>query len=73
LRGTAKWQGDDFVNTWQETVEGKTAMFSDSFGQISGSSFQLVSEGMSDGKIIWRVITKYQRRQDDSQPNQKRD
>jgi hypothetical protein len=61
LRGTAKWDGKDLVNSWDEKVDGKTATFKDSFVDISPSSFRLVSEGSEDGKTIWHVITEYKR------------
>lgn len=61
LRGTAKWEGKDLVNSWGEKVDGKAATFKDSFVDILPSSFRLVSEGTAEGKTIWRVITKYER------------
>ena len=61
LRGTAKWEGTELVNSWEEKVDGKAATFKDSFVDISSSSFRLVSEGTIEGKTIWRVITKYER------------
>ena len=61
LRGTAKWEGKELVNSWEEKVDGKTARFKDSFVDISPSSFRLVSEGSADGKTIWRVITIYEK------------
>ena len=61
LRGTAKWEGKELVNSWEEKVDGKTARFKDSFVDISPSSFRLVSEGSADGNTIWRVITIYER------------
>lgn len=72
LRGTARWEGKDFVNTWEETVDGKTVAFSDSFINISPSSFQLVSQGTAGGKTIWRVITKYQRMDHQDSSNSER-
>jgi hypothetical protein len=60
-RGTSRWEGNKFVNSWVEKVDGKSATFKDSFVDISPSSFRLVSEGSADGKTIWRVITKYER------------
>lgn len=61
VRGTAKWEGNELVNSWKENADGKKAAFKDSFVDISRSSFRLVSEGSTDGKTIWRVITKYTR------------
>lgn len=64
LRGTAKWDGTALVNSWEEVVDGKTARFKDSFVDIQRSSFRLVSEGSSEDKVIWRVITEYARVKD---------
>jgi hypothetical protein len=61
LRGTAKSEGKELVNSWEEKVDGKTATFRDSFVDILPSSFRLVSEGSADGKTIWRVVTTYER------------
>jgi len=61
LRGTAKWEGRELVNSWEEEVDGKMATFKDSFVDISPSSFRLVSAGVANGKTIWRVITTYRR------------
>jgi hypothetical protein len=59
LRGTARWEGMNLVNTWEEEIEGKKISFKDSFVDISPSSFTLVSEGLGDGTAVWRVTTKY--------------
>ena len=61
MRGTAKWEGNILVNSWEEEVNGKKAAFKDSFVDISPASFRLLSEGSAAGKTIWRVITKYAR------------
>jgi hypothetical protein len=64
VRGTSKWEGNAFVNSWQEETNGRIASFRDSFQDISHKGFRLVSEGSADGKMIWRVITKYERTED---------
>ena len=61
LRGSARWEGNALVNSWQEDVQGQTATFEDSFRDITPSSFVLVSEGKAGAKVIWRVITRYSR------------
>jgi hypothetical protein len=61
VRGTARWEGNNLVNTWEEEVDGKHVAFKDSFVDITPSSFTLVSEGVSGGNPIWRVVTKYVR------------
>src|SRR5215469_16156761 len=60
-RGSAKWEGNKLVNSWEEKVDGKPATFRDSFVDILPSSFRLVSKGTVGGKMILRVITKYRR------------
>jgi hypothetical protein len=61
LRGTSKWEGNELINSWEEPFNGKTAVFRDSFVDISPSSFRVISEGTIDRKTIWRVITKHVR------------
>jgi hypothetical protein len=61
VRGTARWEGNNLVNTWEEETNGKRVRFKDSFTDISQGSFTLISEGASDGTPVWRVITKYDR------------
>jgi hypothetical protein len=61
VRGSARWEGNNLVNTWEEEVNGKPVAFKDSFVDISPASFTLISEGVSDGTPIWRVITHYVR------------
>lgn len=61
LRGTARREGKELVNSWREDVGGKSAKFKDSFVDLSPSSCCLVSEGTAKGKTIWRVITRYKR------------
>jgi hypothetical protein len=61
MRGTVIWEGKELVNSWEETVDGKTARFKDSFVDIQPTSFRLVSEGSTGEKTIWRVITEYTR------------
>ena len=61
LRGTAKWEGANLVNTWEEEIEGKKMSFKDSFVDISPTSFTLVSEGLGDAAAVWHVTTKYTR------------
>ena len=61
VRGSARWEGNNLVNSWEEEVNGKQVAFKDSFVDISPASFTLISEGVSNGTPIWRVITKYVR------------
>jgi hypothetical protein len=59
LRGTARWEGPNLVNTWEEEIEAKKISFRDTFVDISPSSFRLVSEGLRNGTAVWHVTTKY--------------
>ncbi|HXB55530.1 MAG TPA: hypothetical protein VN461_12140 [Vicinamibacteria bacterium] len=61
LRGTGVWEGDRFVNTWEEELQAKSVAFKDSFIDISPTSFTLVSQGVAEGTPIWHVTTKYRR------------
>jgi len=63
LRGTARWEGKNLVNTWEEETEEKKISFRDSFVDISPSSFTLVSEGLDNGTAVWQVTTKYTRQE----------
>ena len=62
MRGTARWEGDTLVNAWDVVEGGKKVSHRDSFIDISPGSFRLVSEGVSEGKTEWRVMTRYTRR-----------
>jgi hypothetical protein len=62
MRGTARWEGDTLVNAWDVVEGGKKVSYRDSFIDISPRSFRLVSEGVSEGKTVWRVTTRYTRR-----------
>ena len=37
LRGTVIWEGKKLVNSWEQTVDGKTARFQDSFVDVLSS------------------------------------
>lgn len=74
-RGTARWEGKILVNSWQERDNGKVSVFRDSFVDISPSGFRQVSEGTTDGKTIWHVITTHtrlNRKTDGREPHGKR-
>lgn len=62
VRGTLRWEGDALVNSWEEHEKGRPVAYRDSFVEIRRDSFTLVSEGVSEGKTTWRVVTKYTRR-----------
>jgi hypothetical protein len=62
VRGTLRWEGDALVNSWEERERGNPVVYRDSFVAITRDSFTLLSEGLSQGKTIWRVTTRYTRR-----------
>jgi hypothetical protein len=43
VRGTAHWEGDTFVNDYEELVHGKPTKWRDSFIQITPTSYTLVA------------------------------
>ncbi len=59
MRGTARWEGVALVNTFEEKGKDRTIVYRDSFVEITPDSFTLVSEGVSGGKTVWRVTTRY--------------
>jgi hypothetical protein len=62
LRGTARWEGDTFVNDYQELVGAKSTMFRDAFSEITPSSFTLVASIASpDGALRPLITTRYVR------------
>jgi hypothetical protein len=62
MRGTARWEGNRLVNSWEEEDKGKRVTYKDSFVDLSPASFTLISEGVADGTTVWRVVTKYAKR-----------
>ena len=69
LRGTARWVGREFINEYEETVEGKKLRFQDRFFDITSRSFTLVMEGALPGeplnghaKMQALVTTKYEKK-----------
>ena len=63
VRGTARWEGTALVNSWVEKSGGKKTSYRDAFTDIGKDAFTLVSEGRSDGEVVWRVVTRYTRRE----------
>lgn len=60
LRGTAHWDGDTFLNDYEELVDGKPTKFQDSFSHITPKSF-ILGEFMADDKQSMRplITTRY--------------
>lgn len=57
VRGTAHWEGNNFVNDYEETVDGKALKFKDTFQDISANSYNLVFAWIKDHGSAETVIT----------------
>jgi hypothetical protein len=63
VRGTAHWEGDTFVNDYEETIDGKKLKFRDSFLQITPTSHTLVAAvDTGDGTMKTLITTRSTRR-----------
>jgi hypothetical protein len=63
LRGTAHWEGDTFVNDYEELVDGKMTKWRDSFVHITSSSHSLVAAmDTGDGTMKTLITTTSTRR-----------
>jgi len=63
LRGTAHWEGDTFVNDYEEMVEGKMTKCRDSFIHITPNSHSLVAAvDTGDGTMKTLITTTSTRR-----------
>lgn len=58
VRGTARWEGDRFINYYEEIVQGENRKFQDIFTQITPNSRSLVAAiEMSNGKMKPLITT----------------
>ena len=63
VRGTAHWDGDKFVNDYEEVVDGKKLRFRDTFQDITANSHTLVFAWIKDdGSMEPVIISKAVRR-----------
>ena len=63
VRGTAHWEGDTFVNDYEEIVDGKVTKFRDSFIHITPNSHSLVAAmDIGDGSMKTLITTTSARR-----------
>jgi len=63
IRGTARWEGDDFVNDYTEDVKGKPAKMRDTFTGITPNSHTLIAAiETADGKMKTLITTRSTRR-----------
>lgn len=57
VRGTAHWEGNNFVNDYEEIVDGKALKFRDTFRDISANSYNLIFAWIKDDGSAETVIT----------------
>jgi len=57
VRGTAHWDGDSFVNDYEEIEHGKVTRWRDSFVQITPSSYKLIAARHNDDGTMTTLIT----------------
>jgi hypothetical protein len=63
VRGTAHWEGEAFVNDYEEMITGTKTQFRDSFSQITPTSFTLIAaRAATRGPLKPLITTKYSRR-----------
>lgn len=56
VRGTAQWEGDKFVNDYEEAIKGKRFKFRDTFENITATSHTLVFAWVKDDGSTMPVI-----------------
>lgn len=57
VRGTAHWEGDTFVNDYDEVVDGKKVKFRDSFVDITPTSHRLIAAMDTGSGAMKPIIT----------------
>jgi hypothetical protein len=69
VRGTAHWDGGNFVNDYEEVVDGKKMTFRDTFQNITPNSYTLVFAWVKDdGSTPPVIISKAVRRSSRPEP-----
>jgi hypothetical protein len=62
MRGTARWEGDSFVNDYEETVKGKKTLWRDTFTFTPTSHKLLAAMRVGDGTMQPLITTAATRR-----------
>jgi hypothetical protein len=63
IRGTAHWDGNNFVNDYEETEHGKNVKWRDSFVDITPNSYTLIAARQGpDGKMKTLITTRAKRK-----------
>src|SRR6266481_2890265 len=63
LRGTAHWDGDIFVNDYEEVIKAKKTRFTDSFSHMSAAYFTLVEAISAENGSKTPLVTTHYNRQ----------
>jgi hypothetical protein len=63
IRGTAHWDGNDFINDYEETQHGKKVKWRDSFVDITPNSYILIAARQEpDGTMKTLITTRAKRK-----------
>ena len=68
VRGTAHWEGDVFVNDYEETEHGKKTQWRDSFVDITPASYTLIAARKQDNGAMRTLITTHSTRRTRLEP-----
>jgi hypothetical protein len=61
VRGTARFEGDTFVNDYEDVIGGRRLPFRDSFFPPTGDAFTLVEAVIEEGRARALITTTYKR------------
>jgi hypothetical protein len=62
MRGTAHWEGDSFVNDYEQTVKGKKSAWRDTFTFTPTSHTLVAAMDVGNGTMLTLITTKATRR-----------
>jgi len=62
MRGTAHWEGDSFVNDYEETVKGIKTSWRDTFTFTATSHILVAAMKVGEGAMQTQITTKATRR-----------
>ena len=62
IRGTAHWEGNDFINDYEETEHGRKTKWRDSFVHITPVSYTLIAARQQDDGTMKTLITTQSKR-----------
>jgi len=62
MRGTAHWEGDSFVNDYEDVVKGRKTSWRDTFTFTPNSHTLVLAIEIGDGAMQTQITTKATRR-----------